>query len=745
MSHYTKVADLTQEARKRQRERKKHNSQRFRANNPEYREREQSRLEARTQREWSVADSIRMAVDGEDLHDDANYSQFTVGRQGVKHEIRSPRGHSLTLLQIATLLFKVKRANRKHHQKSTRFYGYYLGWDWHMAILHDPLVSLEQKYAIRMQLSKAAAAIRTTDYSPVVELPQYGLGITLRPKTLYIYKYKMHRGVIARDDDGAAIIINRVKIEDIGTIFACRFDKALDQFRSLVLPEDIDQFQSDLNLLKRGKEARGDFAGAGMTTDDVARYNYLEIDRLAWLVDIMVTICNEVGLHPSSFAGPKPFATALVNKYKLGPHIKREDNDTVEYQEGPAMRWHRACFFGGDIECFVQGLVKEWCEVDTRNAYVKALAEAECAAHAIERELTAGEIAAANAGEIHSQWQYTITWKLHKGAQHGLLPMRYKSGIYYPTAGKVSTYGVDIQVFFKYMHPDDQYNITAGLAHISTCEDGQHPYRVMCEETYEARKQYKRDGKLGHAEVIKKPLLSIYGATAQAAGGYRIIDKETGETLSYHTPPNASLHLAGFITAYERARQLEYRLRWPDQVIGHATDAGFFIGPDVPPEIRENEGDSLGEVEIKKHGATYFIAAGIRSAENPKESKSRGFSVPLSLDEIVKAKAENQEKITYNYRHFVGLQESLHCNSGKISLTENAGTFITVERDIDITENALSSKRDVQGQDTVQMDGYVWAHPYRTTFGPSELYTRPYDLKANVVESIQRNREEFQP
>lgn len=723
----------------------------YRSRHDNYVEHERIRLRSfHANEEWSLLSAVKLTVDGEDMRDDGCYSQFAVGTPDGDKPIVSPPGKSLGFLETMNHIRKIKNHYRKMTRQRVHISGYYTAYDFHSLILRDISITLEQKYAIKLGLSKRHSAIRGPDYQDIVEMAQLGIGVKLRPKTLEVWWYKMDRNKsFLLDKDGKKQIRDHLKIEDIGSIFAMRMDLAVQLFRSEVSPEDMPQFDHDCALLARGKAARGDFKSAGMTEADILAYNSLELSRLRWLVDILVKLYHENGLRPRSLAGPAPGARALLEKYGLKSHLKTTTYDEVSYQEGPEMDWHRDSFHAGRIEQSFIGYVPAWYEADTRNAYVAALRAMPCAAHAIERPLTIEELRQANEDKIiYPGWEYEIVYRCDTQRKFGPFAHRHNGGTEFPLRGRERVYGVEIQAFFATLG-NDKYDIVAGLAHESTCEEP-YPFATMTIENYESRRVHKHDGRLGLAEIEKKAMLSVYGVTAQTAGGYRTID-EHGKTLSYKTPEYSNLWAAGFITAFERARQSLFNRAYGDLVFGHATDAVFLF--EVPNGMRDHESDALGELEIKQHGPTVFFGAGIRVAENAKETKRRGFTVDIPFSVAMNAYREGETELTISYRHFKGLPESLHKQGDVITLDDDAATFQVREKIITISLDALKSKRDISRPVHVTApDGtdFWYAPPPRMGQGDPLRYQRPFDppptsLLSWVLERGQRNMETYQP
>lgn len=166
---------------------------------------------------------------------------------------------------------------------------------------------------------------------------------------------------------------------------------------------------------------------------------------------------------------------------------------------------------------------------------------------------------------------------------------------------------------------------------------------------YEQRKQWKAQG-VGAEKVIKLAINSLYGKTAQQAGGER-----SGGPPRYH-----QLEWAGYITSYTRA--MLYRAMLPAlkdrNIIMCATDGIYSLVPlDVPI------GDRLGQWEYKQHDGITVVQSGVYWTHEKDEQPAafcRGFDRgSLHIDGIVDAWRNRQITYDASLTRFVAMGSAL--------------------------------------------------------------------------------------
>lgn len=165
---------------------------------------------------------------------------------------------------------------------------------------------------------------------------------------------------------------------------------------------------------------------------------------------------------------------------------------------------------------------------------------------------------------------------------------------------------------------------------------------------YEQRKQWKADG-IGAEKVLKLAINSLYGKTAQQAGG------------SEEKPPRYhQIEWAGYVTSFTRA--MLYRAMLPAlasrSVIMCATDGIYSLVPlDVPT------GDKLGEWEYKLHAGITVVQSGVYwTHETGKDPKPfcRGFDKgSLHLNEIVAHWRKHKTEYDASLTRFVTMGSAL--------------------------------------------------------------------------------------
>lgn len=122
-------------------------------------------------------------------------------------------------------------------------------------------------------------------------------------------------------------------INDVGTFFQTSFLKAL---RTWGIGTD-----ADLAAIESGKSQRGSFEDM---TEEVLRYNALEISLLETLMETFRDVCTDVGYIPKRWQGPGNMAAAMFERHGVPRH--------TELPPIPRGVWRfaQAGYYGGRFE-----------------------------------------------------------------------------------------------------------------------------------------------------------------------------------------------------------------------------------------------------------------------------------------------------------------------------------------------------------------------------------------------------------
>lgn len=131
-------------------------------------------------------------------------------------------------------------------------------------------------------------------------------------------------------------------VSDVGTFFQCSFVAALRKWG--IGTDDIVQ------QIAEGKGQRANF---GAMTDEIIRYNELECELLADLMETFRRLCEQVGYVPKKWQGPGQMAVAMFETHGIPKTADIRDKI-------PAAVWNLAqqAYYGGRFETTAVGWVK---------------------------------------------------------------------------------------------------------------------------------------------------------------------------------------------------------------------------------------------------------------------------------------------------------------------------------------------------------------------------------------------------
>lgn len=693
---------------------------------------EQRRNYARHEHQWSLdpATTELAVVDGE-ADDNGHYNLFQEYSPSIgMATLRAGDTGRLGLLQCADFMWKNRRRIKKATGKRTKHLYFSAGYDISQQVAFDPVLTDEQKHAIWHMRSRSFGAVRGPEHRPEIEVPQARATVQLTRKTGYV-KFQRGRYEV------------RVDWSDIFSLFARGFVAVMRDYQKFWSAEEHTRMDSWLEAVEAGKEARGQWAQAGYADTEIeTMYQEPELKLMHWLASHIVKLCQEVGLHPKSLAGPAPMARALLHKFGCTSHLKPADYDTVEFQSGPINSIVRQAFFGGNIQSSVFGRLPEHHKVDITSAYPAEIAKLPCGAHGYWNTLDHKDLRKANEKTVYPYCIYHIVWACPKDTVWPPFPVRRKNNsILYPLKGEGWYCSAEIQAFFD-CHPKADYNITEGIQWISTCEHD-HPFDEMIELTYNQRNEYKKT-KNPAGNILKLALNSLYGVMAQTMGTYREVDDE-GNTIGWHTPKTSNLFLAAMITSGCRAKIMHAIAKNPENVFSIMTDAILTFAPQdmevIESEDKESDRPLGGWEHERSSDPAILVAPGIIGHAEGND-KFRG--VPTKCvwhvgerpfdtmyDALSSALADGHRSVSARF-------EKYHNPFDAGTTNETAGRFLQSEREINITPSALQTKRDpTKAREIAPQLWYL--PPYKSSIsGASHIYMRPADEGAYIYERPER-------
>lgn len=245
---------------------------------------------------------------------------------------------------------------------------------------------------------------------------------------------------------------------------------------------------------------------------------------------------------------------------------------------------------------------------------------------------------------------YRVDFEFPDSSLYPLFWRSHNCSIYYPQSGSGWYWQPEIEVAFIALESapmNGRGHVTIRESFHFIGDDTISPFEFL-PKLYEQRKQWKSEG-IGAEKVIKLAINSLYGKTAQQAGGVE------GAPPRYH-----QLEWAGYITSYTRA--MLYRAMLPAiaerNIIMCATDGIYSLQPlDVPT------GDQLGQWEYKKHSGVTVVQSGVYwTHESDGEPKAfcRGFDKgSLNISKIVAAWKKHKTYYDASLTRFVTMGSAL--------------------------------------------------------------------------------------
>lgn len=365
----------------------------------------------------------------------------------------------------------------------------------------------------------------------------------------------------------------------------------------------------------------------------VIQYCLEECRLLVELLKLLEQSLIQADLKPSKWNGAGAVAARLLQRE--GVHRYRvPDEDFPEPVYDAIMRG----YFGGRVEVFLQGEMKNVTNYDIRSAYPSE------ALRLPELSGTWSHSPQYEKAEPFGIW--LVEWDIPPDRYVMPFPHRTKGEIRYPSNGLGWYHAPEVRRAMEY-YPEF-VRVLDGWVYTPSTD--YKPFSFI-REVYAERARAKAEG-LASEKALKLGLNSLYGKTAQGVG------------YKGKIPRFRSFAWAGMITSGTRARLFDMAMQNPRGCVSVATDGIVFSGD---PDLAIS--DALGGLE-KGHYREFFIAQpgiyiGIDEDGN-EFRKSRGFFLKeIDYPDLRRGWAEigptySQTKPT---KRFVGLGTCLHSGS----------------------------------------------------------------------------------
>lgn len=376
-----------------------------------------------------------------------------------------------------------------------------------------------------------------------------------------------------------------VTINDVSGFFQSSFLKAL-QLWKVGSPEVLAK-------IDEGKRSRAQLTG-DYTAEDI-RYNELECELLAELMEKVRYTMNQVGYVPVQWQGAGSLASAILKKHDVPKYIELDPELASKAQNA---------YYGGRFELSYvgeyEGKVHEY---DLASAYPAAMLELPCLMHGKWKKTT----------DPKGLYLAHVEYKTHN-EMWGAFPYRDKEGhIFYPEQGSGWFWSYEIEVAKS--HPELwEVKVTDAMEFSTTCKC--KPFEFV-KDIFEQRRAL---GKSDAGIVLKLGMNSLYGKTAQSVG----------------MAPYANPVWAGLITSITRARLLEVIGKYPDKVVMCATDGIYLLDTTIEsdyPIVEDGEDSQLGDWEHQVYNSMFFIQPGLYHSPDDHHPKLRSRGTPASVVE----------------------------------------------------------------------------------------------------------------
>lgn len=436
-------------------------------------------------------------------------------------------------------------------------------------------------------------------------------------------KYGNVAGKLTRLDSATGVVL-----WDVFGFFQSTFVEACEKYLGVDYPE--------LEFIREQKQRRQQFTVDELA--DIERYCLLECRTLEALMIKLREYLEVAELPIKRWDGAGACAAALLQREKILDH-KRDCmaavNDAAQY-----------AYAGGRMELARYGHAPNTpvYHYDINSAYPTAMCRLP--------SLRSGEfIRGEGSYQIGLPFSlYRIRFRFNDCVMYPFFWRADNCSIYYPQEGEGWYWQPEVEAAREAM----KQGILSGDMTILesfhfVAKSSVSPFAFL-PRLYEQRKQWKAEG-IGAEKVLKLAINSLYGKTAQQAGGER-----TGGPPRYH-----QLEWAGYVTSYTRA--MLYRAMLPAladrQIIMCATDGIYSLVP-LPALTL---GDKLGQWEFAEHSGITVVQSGVywtHDKDGQPRAFCRGFDRgSLHIDEIVKQWRRKKSSYDASLTRFVTMGSAL--------------------------------------------------------------------------------------
>jgi hypothetical protein len=650
-----------------------------------------------------------VAIDGEGITIGRNhyYNVITARCRDLDKTIIFPAMEGVSRLTTWDILdFLTKRLSIFRHQKAI-FVAFSFDYDvtkWLQDLTHEELSELYHTTEVHVVSPK-------------------GIAYTIR----YFRRKFFTLEFIYKDKNGA-LRTTGITIYDVFSFFGCSFVKALENW-SIPVPD----------FLVKMKDARGNFAHIDQQT--IFDYNATECDLLCELMDKVREALNAEGIPLSKWHGSGAIAQKVLEiaraKEKIAIPQIRENADLHDALYGS--------YFGGRFELFRKGIVNQTFQYDINSAYPFAMS--------LLPDLSNCTIdySTTYTNDYYSIWFVTYNVLDHgtkkkqykyNGAESflcGPFPYRTKQGnIFYPYWNQ---YGIwvhqcELQNAIR-LYGREHFKIQHGFI---LKPKSNRPAFPFISEIAARRLELKEIGDERNI-VLKLALNSLYGKTAQGQREIGVI------------PPFQNYYIAGFITAFTRAKLLAQSFqdgRFGSSAIQFATDGIFAISP--ANNIRHTNTDFGGWEYTHIPVPICYIQGGIYYAQNKVSGKdkrrTRGFNANAleSVDvfhawrQFYNSGGITESGISANESRFFGIGTTLATGNWS-----RFGRFIGVERRLSFF---TPSKQFANAGGELLTREYEWKYlaPRIRGLSKSEMMRdREYVLQVPNSDWVERESRLYEP
>lgn len=337
-------------------------------------------------------------------------------------------------------------------------------------------------------------------------------------------------------------------------------------------------------MIDRNKENRGNFK---RMTKEIRKYNRIECELLAELMESFRKVCYDNGLRPKTWNGAGKISSFLHDKHgtTTAQQLGRLVPDGV-------LAMAAAAYYGGRFETMRAGEVKgPVYEADIGSAYPAGMPLLPCLQHGYWDEFR-------GTPPSKGLWLAEVKFTHPDAAPICGLPIRKSDGrLFWPREGRGVYWSPEI---ISAQRLGTRVKIGHGWRYMTACQCQVFDW---VEPLYQQRRTLGKDLR---GYPIKLGINSLYGKLAQRIGN----------------PRWSNMVWAGLITAHTRAWLNDAAAQAPADIIMLATDAVFSTRRLLLPY-----GDGLGQWEVKEHPRLFIVQPGLYfGASRP---KTRG--VPASL------------------------------------------------------------------------------------------------------------------